>query len=53
MVSFYMQGPAGFDVEIGWDGVLVGEDWVENEFAGTGDEWGHHGLDADALKPRD
>ena len=52
-VSFYMQGPAGFDVEIGWDGVLVDEDWIEHEFAGTGDVWGHHGLDAEAMKPRD
>lgn len=51
-VSFYMQGPSGFDVEIGWDGVLVGDDWVEHEFAGGGDEWGHHGLDAESLKPR-
>lgn len=51
-VSFYMQGPSGFDLEIGWDGVLVGDDWVENEFAGGGDEWGHHGLDAEALQPR-
>jgi 3,4-dihydroxy-9,10-secoandrosta-1,3,5(10)-triene-9,17-dione 4,5-dioxygenase len=52
-VSFYMQGPSGFDIEMGWDGLIVGEDWVEHEFAGGGDEWGHHGLDADALKPRD
>jgi 3,4-dihydroxy-9,10-secoandrosta-1,3,5(10)-triene-9,17-dione 4,5-dioxygenase len=51
-VSFYMHGPSGFDIEIGWDGVLVGEDWVEHEFAGGGDEWGHHGLDAESLKPR-
>ncbi len=51
-VSFYMQGPSGFDVEIGWDGVLVGDDWVEHEFGGGGDDWGHHGLDAEALKPR-
>jgi 3,4-dihydroxy-9,10-secoandrosta-1,3,5(10)-triene-9,17-dione 4,5-dioxygenase len=51
-VSFYMQGPSGFDVEIGWDGVLVGDDWVEHEFAGGGDDWGHHGLDAESLKPR-
>lgn len=51
-VSFYMQGPSGFDVEIGWDAVLVGDDWIEHEFAGTGDEWGHHGLDAEAMKPR-
>jgi hypothetical protein len=46
-----MQGPSGFDLEIGWDGVLVGDDWVENEFGGGGDEWGHHGLDAESLKP--
>ncbi|MCB9724302.1 MAG: VOC family protein [Spirochaetaceae bacterium] len=52
-VSFYMQGPSGFDVEIGWDGVLVGDDWVEHEFAGGGDDWGHHGLTAEALAPRD
>ena len=43
-VSFYMQGPSGFQVEIGWDGVLVGDDWVENEFTGGGDLWGHTGL---------
>ncbi len=52
-VSFYMKGPAGFDVEIGWDGLLVGDDWVEHEFAGGGDDWGHHGLDADSLQPDD
>ena len=52
-VSFYMKGPSGFDVEIGWDGVLVGDDWVEHEFAGGGDDWGHHGLDAESLKPSD
>jgi len=53
-VSFYMKGPSGFDIEVGWDGLLVGEDWVENEFAsGTGDIWGHRGLDAAALAPED
>lgn len=51
IVSFYMHGPSGFDVEIGWDGVLVDEDWSEREFAG-GDDWGHHGLVAESLKPR-
>lgn len=50
-VSFYMKGPSGFDVEIGWDGMLVDDDWVEHEFAGGGDDWGHHGLDAAALQP--
>jgi 3,4-dihydroxy-9,10-secoandrosta-1,3,5(10)-triene-9,17-dione 4,5-dioxygenase len=51
IVSFYMQGPSGFDVELGWDGVLCGDDWSERQFAG-GDDWGHHGLVADTLQPR-
>lgn len=51
IVSFYMQGPSGFDVEIGWDGILCGDDWSEREFAG-GDDWGHHGLVAESLQPR-
>jgi len=50
-VSFYMRGPSGFDVEVGYDGVLVDDDWVEHEFAGGGDDWGHHGLTAESLKP--
>lgn len=50
-VSFYMKGPSGFEVEIGWDGLLVDEDWVEHEFAGGGDDWGHDGLDAESLEP--
>lgn len=50
-VSFYMKGPSGFDVEIGWDGMLVDDDWVEHEFAGGGDDWGHQGLDAESLTP--
>ena len=52
-VSFYMRGPSGFDVELGWDGMLVGDDWVEHEFAGTGDLWGHQGLTAESLEPTD
>lgn len=50
-VSFYMKGPSGFDIEIGWDGLLIGEDWVEHEFSGDGDLWGHQGLDAESLQP--
>ena len=52
VVSFYMEGPSGFDVEIGWDGRLVGEDWVEKELA-AGDVWGHHGLDAAIQRKED
>ena len=50
-VSFYMKGPSGFDLEIGFDGLLVGPDWVEHEFAGGGDDWGHRGLTAESLRP--
>lgn len=52
-VSFYMQGPSGFDIEIGWDGLLVDDTWVENEFGGGGDLWGHHGLTAEAMQSKD
>jgi 3,4-dihydroxy-9,10-secoandrosta-1,3,5(10)-triene-9,17-dione 4,5-dioxygenase len=49
MLSFYLRSPAGFEVEIGCDGRLVDDrTWVVNEFTG-GDEWGHHGLTAEAL----
>jgi len=41
MVSFYMQSPAGFEVEIGFDGVLVDDaTWCDREAAG-GEIWGH------------
>jgi len=49
IVSFYMAGPSGFDVEIGWGGMLVGDGRVDHTFTGSGDEWGHHGLAAAAL----
>ena len=50
-VSFYMKGPSGLEVELGWDGMLIDEGWVEHEFAGGGDDWGHAGLDAESLAP--
>jgi 3,4-dihydroxy-9,10-secoandrosta-1,3,5(10)-triene-9,17-dione 4,5-dioxygenase len=49
MLSFYMESPAGFEVEIGCDGMLVDPDWVQNEFV-EGDLWGHHGLTAEHLE---
>jgi 2,3-dihydroxybiphenyl 1,2-dioxygenase len=49
MLSFYMRSAAGFEVEIGCDGVLVDEaTWVVNHFTG-GDDWGHHGLTGEAM----
>ena len=43
MLSFYMRGPGGFDVEVGCDGKLLDENWSPNEFC-EGDVWGHDGL---------
>ena len=48
MLSFYMRGPGGFDVEVGCDGRLVDESWRANEFC-EGDVWGHDGI-VDALQ---
>lgn len=50
MLSFYLRSPAGIEVEVGCDALLVDEDtWVVNHFTG-GDEWGHHGLTAKAME---
>ena len=43
MVSFYMHGPSGFDVEVGWDGTIVDDDWCDREVAAE-EVWGHRGL---------
>ncbi len=40
-ISFYVQNPSGFHLEIGCGGIEVGEDWVPHDF-GRSDEWGHH-----------
>jgi 3,4-dihydroxy-9,10-secoandrosta-1,3,5(10)-triene-9,17-dione 4,5-dioxygenase len=40
-LSFYMQSPAGFEVEVGWDAVLVDDaTWCDREAAGN-EIWGH------------
>jgi 3,4-dihydroxy-9,10-secoandrosta-1,3,5(10)-triene-9,17-dione 4,5-dioxygenase len=49
MFSFYVRSPAGFDVEIGCEGLLVDESWIPNRFV-EGDVWGHQGLTAEALE---
>lgn len=50
MLGFYMRSPAGFEIEIGTDAVLVDDEtWIANEFTG-GDTWGHHGLTAESLR---
>ncbi|MAG31304.1 MAG: glyoxalase [Deltaproteobacteria bacterium] len=46
MISFYMNSPFGFDIEIGCDGILVDEDWVPQKLIQP-DIWGHAGLSAE------
>lgn len=48
MLSFYMQSPFGFQVEIGFDACLIDESWSVNQFV-EGDLWGHRGLDPDTI----
>jgi 3,4-dihydroxy-9,10-secoandrosta-1,3,5(10)-triene-9,17-dione 4,5-dioxygenase len=44
MLSFYMQSPGGFNVEFGWDGLMLDpETWVATEWSGRGELWGHTG----------
>lgn len=49
MLSFYMESPLGFDVEVGCDGMLVDDNWTAREFC-EGDVWGHQGLTAEAIQ---
>ncbi len=44
MVSFYLKDPLGFDVEVGFDGLIVDDaTWCEHEASG-GEPWGHRGM---------
>jgi 3,4-dihydroxy-9,10-secoandrosta-1,3,5(10)-triene-9,17-dione 4,5-dioxygenase len=54
MVSFYLKDPLGFDVEVGYDGLLVDDaTWCEYE-AGGGEPWGHRGLNVPiSTEPRE
>ncbi len=45
MVSFYVETPAGFGAELGWNGMLIDEaSWCVREFSGRGEIWGHRGV---------
>lgn len=49
MLSFYMESPSGFQVEIGCGAVRVGDDWTPRYYP-PGDVWGHRGLTAEAIE---
>ncbi|MGJ3507890.1 VOC family protein [Enemella sp. A6] len=53
MLSFYMRGPSGFDVEVGCDALLIDErTWHVRQDA-AGDLWGHRGLSSESLQKRE
>lgn len=50
MLSFYVRTPSGFELEYGWNGILVDDaTWTVTEFSGRGDLWGHRGPSMDAI----
>jgi hypothetical protein len=44
MFSFYVAGPAGFQVEVGHGAKVVGEDWDGNRRYDRISAWGHQPL---------
>jgi 2,3-dihydroxybiphenyl 1,2-dioxygenase len=44
MLSFYVQSPSGFNVEFGWNGLMVDDrTWSVRTWTGRGELWGHRG----------
>jgi 2,3-dihydroxybiphenyl 1,2-dioxygenase len=45
MFSFYVESPSGFNVELGWKGLMIDEDnWSVRTYTGRGEMWGHRGM---------
>jgi 2,3-dihydroxybiphenyl 1,2-dioxygenase len=50
MLSFYTQSPSGFNVELGWNGLMVDDDkWSVRTYTGRGEIWGHRGMFMDDI----
>jgi 2,3-dihydroxybiphenyl 1,2-dioxygenase len=50
MLSFYVRTPSGFEIEYGWNGLLVDDaTWTATSFDGRGDLWGHRGASMDEI----
>ncbi|MCB0997091.1 MAG: VOC family protein [Acidimicrobiales bacterium] len=50
MLSFYVQSPAGFNIELGWKGLMVDDDtWTVRTYTGRGELWGHRGVFMDDI----
>ncbi len=45
MLSFYARSPSGFNVELGWNGLVIDEStWTVRTYTGRGEMWGHRGM---------
>jgi extradiol dioxygenase len=53
MLSFYVMTPSGFEIECGWDGRVIGDDWAPTYTAQPSEIWGHQTnvVNAGALEP--
>ena len=50
MLSFYAQTPSGFNVELGWKGLMVDDaNWTVRTYTGRGEMWGHRGIFMDDI----
>lgn len=50
MLSFYVASPGGFNVELGWRGLMVDDaTWTVRTYSGRGELWGHTGEFMDAI----
>jgi 2,3-dihydroxybiphenyl 1,2-dioxygenase len=50
MLSFYVQSPSGFNVELGWKGLMVDDsNWTVRTYTGRGEMWGHRGIFMDDI----
>jgi 2,3-dihydroxybiphenyl 1,2-dioxygenase len=50
MLSFYVQSPSGFNVELGWKGLMVDDsNWTVRTYTGRGEMWGHRGVFMDDI----
>jgi hypothetical protein len=44
MFSFYLQSPAGFQIEVGHGARVITEPWQDNRRYGRISAWGHQAL---------
>jgi 3,4-dihydroxy-9,10-secoandrosta-1,3,5(10)-triene-9,17-dione 4,5-dioxygenase len=51
VVSFYMVGPSGFQVEYGWGGIHVDDASWRIRHMTSASEWGHHVMEVPGQKP--